>query len=418
MYDISLSIYAIVALVTVAIGWRTYAALTNPLAHLPGPMISKWTHHRFQIAIMTGERARYEHALHERYVSLAYSSSGKTIYQIGSPFLKTPWYPTATGNPSGLFTLLDRKAHAQRRRLMAHNYSEAWVKNMAPYIAEKTQIAVQKMIEQVDRNGYVNVNEWFWFMSTDVISEAKFGDSFDFLKIGQKNQCIHDLESNGPRGVLRAEFPYSGGMLAHLLFGSARDVSKGLKRMKSYIIAGTDTTASTATFAVWYLSQNPEIEQALIREVSALPATFDNEKLRDLKVLDNVIRETLRVRPSVGQGLPRHYIPGGTTVAIPAYSMHRIRSVWSEPGKFDPEKFDPEKFDPSRWEDVTRDMKDSFHFAQLELRHALANFYRTFSSGMVASKAEGFCEDDMTPMSFFVTALKGRRCLLERRSKH
>ena len=170
----------------------------------------------------------------------------------------------------------------------------------------------------------------------------------------------------------------------------------------------------------------------MIREVSALPSDFDDEKLRALPLLDKVIKETLRLRPSVGQGLPRavptggvtiegHYIPGGTTVAIPAYSMHRVRSVWP----------DPEKFDPSRWENVTRDMKDSFvpfgggsrvcigqHFAQLELRHALANFYRTFSDGMMPSKAEGFSEDDMTPMSFFVTALKGKRCLLEWRAKH
>lgn len=58
------------------------------------------------------------------------------------------------------------------------------------------------------------------------------------------------------------------------------------------------------------------------------------------------------------------------------------------------------------------------HFAGLELRHALANFYRTFHSGMTASKAEGFSDDDMTPLSFFVTALKGHKCLLERRPKH
>ena len=117
---------------------------------------------------------------------------------------------------------------------MAHNYSEAWVKNMEPYISEKTHTAVQKMVEQVDQKGYVDVNEWFWFMSTDVISEAAFGASFNLLEIGQKNQYIRDLELDGRRGMIRAEFPYFGKILAYVLLGSANGVSEGLKRMKSY----------------------------------------------------------------------------------------------------------------------------------------------------------------------------------------
>lgn len=106
------------------------------------------------------------------------------------------------------------------------------------------------------------------------------------------------------------------------------------------------------------MSNNPEIEQALIREVSALPDNFDDERLRTLPLLDKVIKKTLHLRPSVGQGLPRavpnggvtiegHSILGGTTVAVPAYSMHRVSSVWSE----------PEKFNPSQWDSSTKDME-------------------------------------------------------------
>lgn len=193
---------------------------------------------------MTGERARYEHALHERYgpvvrispyeVSLASSSASKLIYQIGSPFLKTPWYNIATGDHAGLFTLLDPKAHAQRRRLLAHSYSENWIKNMEPYIAAKTRTAVSRMAETIDRKGFVNVNEWFWFMATDVISEAAFGESFDLLKIGEKNEYIRDLEKDGMRSILRAEFPMLGDIIAYLFLGFAGDLSEGKTRMKSY----------------------------------------------------------------------------------------------------------------------------------------------------------------------------------------
>lgn len=156
------------------------------------------------------------------------------IYQIGSPFLKTPWYNIAVGDESGLFTLLDSKAYARHRRLLAHNYSENWIKNMEPYIAAKTRTAVSKMAATVDRKGYVNVNEWFWFMSTDVISEAAFGESFDLLKIGGKNKYIHDLEIDGLRSILRAEFPFLGKIAAYMLLGNSEDVEQGKMRMQSY----------------------------------------------------------------------------------------------------------------------------------------------------------------------------------------
>lgn len=53
------------------------------------------------------------------------------------------------------------------------------------------------------------------------------------------------------------------------------------------------------------------------------------------------------------------------------------------------------------------------HFAQLELRHALANFYRTFTKGVKMAYVDGFTEDDMLPMGFFLSPPKGHRCLVE-----
>lgn len=52
------------------------------------------------------------------------------------------------------------------------------------------------------------------------------------------------------------------------------------------------------------------------------------------------------------------------------------------------------------------------HLAQLELRHALANFYRTFEFGMQPAFVEGFTEKDMKPVSHFLMPPKGKRCYL------
>ncbi|KXT01902.1 hypothetical protein AC579_1614 [Pseudocercospora musae] len=375
-----------------------------------------------------------------------------------------------------LFTIRDPKAHGVRRRLLAHNYSENWVKQMEPYIAEKARVAVEKMAEDLNGTGHTDVKKWFTFMATDIVSEAAFGESFDTLKSGK---YIIDLENDGLRGFIRAEFPVLSKLVAYLMFGSASEVSAGLNRMEEYaadrisryfetysadpervkptlmskafsavedgglpkaaiqadamtnIIAGTDTSAITATYATWYLAQHPDVEKVVIEEIATLPQSFTQEHLVKLPLLNNVIKETLRIRPPVGQGLPRvvppggvrfedHFIPGDTTVAIPAYAMHRLPQIWQG----------PESFDPSRWDNPTKDMQSAFlpfgggsrvcigqHFAMLEMRHALANFYRTFDRGMRPAWVYGFTSDDMKPVSFFVTAPKGHRCLLARRTQ-
>lgn len=128
-----------------------------------------------------------------------------------------------------------------------------------------------------------------------------------------------------------------------------------------YIVAGTDTTAVTATYAVWFLAQYPDVQERLIREVAALPEDFSDENLKHLQVLDGVMNETLRLRAAVSQCLPRvvpsdgaefcgYFVPADATVGIQAWTMHRNPTVWPR----------PEVFDPSRWENPTKEMKDSF----------------------------------------------------------
>ena len=127
------------------------------------------------------------------------------------------------------------------------------------------------------------------------------------------------------------------------------------------IVAGTDTTALTATYAVWLLAHSPEVEYALIREVATLAEGFVDEDLRALRLLNNVINETLRLRGPVAQGLPRvvpprgaqfcgYVVPEGTIVGVQSYTMHRDPVVWAH----------PESFDPSRWNEPTKDMLQSF----------------------------------------------------------
>ncbi|KAK3698917.1 hypothetical protein LTR37_016704 [Vermiconidia calcicola] len=192
------------------------------------------------------------------------------------------------------------------------------------------------------------------------------------------------------------------------------------------IIAGTDTTAVTATYAIWLLANHLQIEYELAQAVSALSEDFIDEDLREIKLPNNVVQETLRFRGAVGSALPRlvpvggaefctYFVSEGTTVGLQARTIHRKREVWVR----------PEQFEPSRWNEPTQSMKDcsvafsggsrictGMHLAQLELRHALATYYRTFDAGVKPAPAEGFSEKDMRPASHFLIQPRGQWCLV------
>jgi cytochrome P450 len=141
-----------------------------------------------------------------------------------------------------------------------------------------------------------------------------------------------------------------------LTFEEIRDNAQG------YIIAGSDTTATTLVYLLWTVSNRPELRDALVAELSTLPNDFDDGALRSLPLLSGVINESLRLYSAVPAPLPRivpaggfelagRWLPAGVTVSSQAYSMHRDPTVWG------PTVND---FDPSRWEHLTKNMKDSF----------------------------------------------------------
>lgn len=130
---------------------------------------------------------------------------------------------------------------------------------------------------------------------------------------------------------------------------------------QAYIVAGSDTTSNTLTYAVWSVCRDLKIKSRLLKELEALPHEFAHDDVRQIAYLDHVIDETFRRFPAAPSGMPRevpeggavlggYHIPAGYTVTTQNYTLHR-----------DPHAFpEPDKFDPSRWENPTQAMKDAF----------------------------------------------------------
>lgn len=119
-------------------------------------------------------------------------------------------------------------------------------------------------------------------------------------------------------------------------------------------LSGHETTAVCLCWTLYLLSQHPEVEARLRRELDEVlagrPPTL--EDLPRLEYTRKVRDESMRLYPpawlterkALGEDeLGGYRIPAGTTLAITQYVTHRHPGFWENPNTFDPECFSPER---------------------------------------------------------------------------
>ncbi|KAK0219150.1 cytochrome P450 [Armillaria fumosa] len=125
------------------------------------------------------------------------------------------------------------------------------------------------------------------------------------------------------------------------------------------LIAGRNTTASTLTFVVYFLSLYPDVCSRLREEILTRVGTTRTpnfEDIKEMKYLRAVINETLRLYPAVpfnsrefisATTFPSEdpsekpfYIPASTKILYSVFLMHRRKDLWGP----DAEEFDPDRF--------------------------------------------------------------------------
>jgi cytochrome P450 len=115
------------------------------------------------------------------------------------------------------------------------------------------------------------------------------------------------------------------------------------------IMAAHDTSSVTVSAAAYYLGKHPEWqERARAESLARGDRPLNVAELKELRTLDLVIRETLRLVPPVPGPIRRtvkdtellgHHIPAGTMIAIGTWVTHLLPELWTDPLRFDPERF-------------------------------------------------------------------------------
>ena len=158
----------------------------------------------------------------------------------------------------------------------------------------------------------------------------------------------------------RREGTDRGDLLSLLLAARDPDTGEAMSgkelhdEVLTLILVGHETTATALSWTWYLLSQNPEVEQKLHRELAEVlggraPAITD---LPSLPYTAMVIDESMRLYPpvwAVGRSpiaddeILRFAIPKGASVMLSQWLTHRHPDFWEEPERFDPERFSPER---------------------------------------------------------------------------
>uniref|UniRef100_A0A8C1ZYR0 Thromboxane-A synthase n=1 Tax=Cyprinus carpio TaxID=7962 RepID=A0A8C1ZYR0_CYPCA len=174
-----------------------------------------------------------------------------------------------------------------------------------------------------------------------------------------------------------------------------------------FLLAGYETSSNTLAFTCYLLALHPECQKKLQEEVDEFFSrheTADYSNVQELKYLDMVISESLRLYPPafrVARDVDQdtvvngQLLPKGSSLEISTGYLHYDPEHWTEPEKFIPERFTPEA-KASRHPFVYLPFGAGprscvgMRLAQLEIKMALLHIFRRFN--VMA------CEDTEVPL--------------------
>ncbi|KAJ5007468.1 Cytochrome P450 monooxygenase sdnE [Colletotrichum sp. SAR 10_66] len=244
----------------------------------------------------------------------------KVIYRQSNPFPKNePFYLAFNAPSPTVFTEMNEAKHKERRRMLNPMFSRAGVLKLENLIRERLALLESK-IERLREKQNID-----------------FYDAF---------RQPHSFDRSAVNHPIVLENLTSLSDVA--LVGESLDL----------LVAGSDTSATSVTTALFEILRNPAIEKRLVEELdAAIPDKNDLPPLQTLEKIEYLtacVKEGIRLASAVPSRLPRivpqnlseplvvdgKIVPPGTIVSMSAHTMHSSVDLWGP---------DARLFNPNRW---------------------------------------------------------------------
>ncbi|PYI03141.1 putative cytochrome P450 [Aspergillus sclerotiicarbonarius CBS 121057] len=296
----------------------------------------------------------------------------------GNQNTRSDWYDLLYPRISSIFTR-DRALHRVRRHIWTHALSSTAIRQYHHRIVKKVHKLVDLIREKEDQPILINqVMYWFAF---DSMGDFAFSEDFAMME----NQAWHQIILIPAIYIPRLAFAVIPGlcwakwwfqMLAFCDKCMERRMKRTLKDKDiasffiedhssstdkrrqlwlsgdtaTLVVAGSDTNAPTLTHLFYFLARYPAHAERIYQELTSLGAPDDAVELSKLPHLNGSINETLRLLPAVltfgtrvtppeGLTIEGTFIPGGTKICAPRYTIGRLESAYERPEEFIPERW-------------------------------------------------------------------------------
>ncbi|KAJ7309990.1 high nitrogen upregulated cytochrome P450 monooxygenase 2 [Mycena albidolilacea] len=388
----------------------------HPLAQYPGPAIGKVTKLWGFWKTSQGHKYIYHKKLHDTYGPYVRTGPNKiSVIDPPSPAvcqilnfggLEKGRYYESGRHPSipPSVVCISGEAHTKKRRVWNRAMTSSSFRDYEPLVSKRAS-----------QHGPVDLGNWLNFFAFDLMGDLAFGGGFEHLRdgedtggLGERIRGASYLSGQLPWIINTLHlFPRVGRIIQdcndfgqHLAMQRMKDGAVGTmdlwyhladeagteKQKPTFeesaadgivaIIAASDTVASTMCSLVWFLLSDPEYYRRVQQELDNVFVDGDDplevSKHQELHFLSACMHETLRLHPPIpsngarqvhlhqpGRNIAGRFIPSGTSVYTPTYSLHR------NPHYFFPH---PDKFCPQRWlPDSKFDKHDTSAFAPFSL---------------------------------------------------
>ncbi|KAF1933944.1 cytochrome P450 46A1 [Didymella exigua CBS 183.55] len=328
----------------------------HPLRNVPGPALSAFTILPHFIAVSRGYLNRYLRHLHGRYGQVVRIAPDELSFVDPDALCDIYGYGIKgnQGRPSDA-------EYARVRRISSPAFSERALTEQEPVFVKYADqlVRVLQKISYDEPKSAIDVVKMFNFTTFDVMADMTFGEPLHMLDNTEYmpwvSMIFGYIKVATCVGILRAYCPHIFGLIQLVFSGTIHKartahmqhtVTRVTKRLEQgrktegidlstyvldqqgkgkeglsrgsmdanaslFMVAGTETTATTLSGLTYMLIRNPSTMRKLtaeIRESFASSPDISMESLTQLPYLNACIKEAMRIYPSVPVGFP-HLTP-------------------------------------------------------------------------------------------------------------
>ncbi|KAF2016965.1 cytochrome P450 [Aaosphaeria arxii CBS 175.79] len=387
-----------------------YRVFLHRCRKFPGPFLAGVS--KFYAFYQSAKEVRYykeTEAMHAKYgdfvrvgprqISIMRKSAVPLIFGPQSNCIKGTFYGNAGNDPTkiSINMIRDEARYKLRRRAWDRGLSMKAIGNYEPRITEKVNL----LLAQMRRNNGtpMDVTKWSMMLSFDIMGSVGFSKDFDNLKTGKLHPATHAIHDHLTHIGTIGETPWLLNILSSIPGAAAgfasffnfcaremeakqnnwnsdaqpQDIASWLiKAVKDkdisasptkesltddsrvIIIAGSDTFANVLACTLFYLAKDKDVQSKVRRLIDEAlpdgPASWSYDKIRKVTYIDDIVNETLRLKPPVisqphrqtparGLQIDEQYIPGNVNVTVPPILIMRDERWWKQPFEFIPERF-------------------------------------------------------------------------------